>query len=115
TGEARYRVAARYVRPVLSLLLGLASGVVVHSRYDQAVLGRTYDMATKTQALAAHGPYDHYRSGDGDPRRPISRAAEPSTEPMGFGSATGVTRLLFFGTIRPYKGLEDLIEAYDLL
>ncbi len=24
-----------------------------------------------------------------------------------------VTRLLFFGLIRPYKGLEDLIEAFD--
>ena len=44
-----------------------------------------------------HGPYDHgVVSSEREPRSP--------DEPV---------HLLFFGTIRPYKGLEHLIEAFD--
>jgi glycosyltransferase involved in cell wall biosynthesis len=30
-------------------------------------------------------------------------------------AAKGTITILFFGTIRPYKGLEDLVDAFDLL
>jgi glycosyltransferase involved in cell wall biosynthesis len=104
TGEARYPGAATYVRRLLAALLRLVSGVVVHSRYDQAVLGRAYDLAGKAQVVAHHGPYDHHRP-----------QPAPDVGPVGFPPGPGVTRLLFFGTIRPYKGLEDLIEAFHSL
>jgi glycosyltransferase involved in cell wall biosynthesis len=49
--------------------------------------------------IALHGPFDHHAVPAA--RRP----AEPGSP----------CRLLFFGTIRPYKGLEDLVEAFALL
>jgi glycosyltransferase involved in cell wall biosynthesis len=73
------------------------SGVVVHSRFDQEQLERTYALSTVPQVIARHGPYDHHDTAG---RTPVASASR---------------RLLFFGTIRPYKGLEDLIEAFALL
>ena len=96
TGEARLRWAARYVRACIKPLLGAASGIVVHSRFDQEQIQRVYGLSTVPQVVARHGPYDHHLS----PAR----------------AAGGETRnVLFFGTIRPYKGLEDLIEAFERL
>jgi glycosyltransferase involved in cell wall biosynthesis len=98
TGEARHRWASLYVRTCIQPLLRATDGVVVHSRFDQRALRRAYDLSTVPQVIARHGPYDHH---DTAARRPVA-PGEPR-------------RLLFFGTIRPYKGLEDLIEAFALL
>jgi glycosyltransferase involved in cell wall biosynthesis len=95
TGEARLRWAARYVRACIKPLLGAASGIVVHSRFDQEQIRLTYGVSTVPQVVARHGPYDHHRGADA--RREAAR------------------NVLFFGTIRPYKGLEDLIEAFGRL
>jgi glycosyltransferase involved in cell wall biosynthesis len=51
-----------------------------------------------------HGPHDHYQRTDPGDRGPAQREAPDDT-----------CNVLFFGIIRPYKGLEDLIEAFDLL
>ena len=98
TGEARHRWASLYTRKLIKPLLGAVSGVVVHSRFDQEALQRAYALSTVPQVIARHGPYDHH---DAARRKPVAQG-----EPR---------RLLFFGTIRPYKGLEDLIEAFTLL
>jgi glycosyltransferase involved in cell wall biosynthesis len=98
TGEAAHRWASCYVRKCIKPLLRATSGVVVHSRFDQQMLQRTYALSTVPQVIARHGPYDHHA---------LSEGAGPSE---GAGR-----RLLFFGTIRPYKGLEDLIDAFELL
>ena len=97
TGEARHRWAARYTRALIEPLLRRTDGFVVHSRFDQETLQRTYALSTRPVEIALHGPFDHHVV----PRRP--------------DAAGGARRLLFFGTIRPYKGLEDLIEAFALL
>jgi glycosyltransferase involved in cell wall biosynthesis len=98
TGEAAHRWASLYVRKLIKPLLRAASGVVVHSRFDQEAIADTYALSTVPQVIARHGPYDHH---DATARRPVTQG-----EPR---------RLLFFGTIRPYKGLEDLIDAFALL
>ncbi|WP_433367613.1 glycosyltransferase [Actinoplanes sp. CA-142083] len=98
TGEAAHRWASLYVRKLIKPLLRATAGVVVHSRFDQEQMQRTYDLSTVPQVIARHGPYDHHES---TARRPVAQG-----EPR---------RLLFFGTIRPYKGLEDLIDAFALL
>jgi glycosyltransferase involved in cell wall biosynthesis len=95
TGEAQRRWAARYVQRCIRPLLRRTDGVVVHSRYDEAALAEAYDLAAVPVEVALHGPFDHHL-----PDRPVR---EPGDD---------VCRLLFFGTIRPYKGLEDLIEAF---
>lgn len=100
TGEARHRWAARYVRALIKPLLRRTDGVIVHSRFDQEVLRETYALAGVAQEIALHGPFDHHERALPAARRP---------------AADGACRLLFFGTIRPYKGLEDLIEAFARL
>ena len=94
TGEAAHRWAAAYVRRFIRPLLRSAAGIVVHSRFDERALHETYALREVPTEVALHGPYDHHT---------VARAPRaPGQE----------CRLLFFGTIRPYKGLEDLIEAF---
>ncbi|MFC4068250.1 glycosyltransferase [Actinoplanes subglobosus] len=95
TGEARHRWATRYVRRCIRPLLSRTDGVVVHSRFDQAALAEAYDLGAVPAEVALHGPFDHHL-----PDRPVR---EPGDD---------MCRLLFFGTIRPYKGLEDLVLAF---
>ncbi|HEY0531777.1 MAG TPA: glycosyltransferase [Actinoplanes sp.] len=96
TGEAAHRWASLYTRWMIKPLLRLASGVVVHSRFDLVALLDAYGLGDVPAQIALHGPYDHHAVAPA-PRRP------------------GRCRLLFFGTIRPYKGLEDLVEAFGKL
>jgi glycosyltransferase involved in cell wall biosynthesis len=99
TGEARHRWAAGYVRRLIRPLLRRTDGVVVHSLFDHRALQETYGLAGVPAEIALHGPYDHHESVVPAARRPAADAC----------------RLLFFGTIRPYKGLEDLIGAFGTL
>jgi glycosyltransferase involved in cell wall biosynthesis len=96
TGEARLPLVGRYTRRALSGILNRADGFLVHSEHDRRQLDDAYDLSGRPVLVVPHGPFDHHRAR----RRP--------------GEA-GVCRLLFFGTIRPYKGLEYLIEAFGAL
>jgi len=101
TGEASMPLLARYCRRVMPALLARASGALVHSRHDLDAVVATYGAARLRHLVvdtAPHGPYDHL---------PPTLAPDES--------AGGVTRLLFFGLIRPYKGVEDLVAAFNAL
>lgn len=101
TGEASLPLVARYCRRVVPALLARASGLLVHSRHDLELVLATYGAARLRRLvvdMAPHGPYDHLP--------PVLPPHEP---------ADGVTRLLFFGLIRPYKGVEDLVAAFNAL
>ncbi|MGH9064535.1 MAG: glycosyltransferase family 4 protein [Acidimicrobiales bacterium] len=97
-GETRVPLAAAYVDLLLPRLLRLADGAVVHSEWDREALGGRYDLGRLPVALVPHGPYDGY----GPPGR---EGGEPGDD--------GVCRLLYFGVIRPFKGVEDLVRAFD--
>ncbi len=99
TGEAQIRFVPTYVRAMLPLLLGLANALTVHSDFDRRLVRKTYHSGRRPIVVLPHGPHDHYQGpGTGDPQR---EAPE------------GVVNLLFFGVIRPYKGLEDLVTAFE--
>lgn len=99
TGEARIPGVTRYVQRAMKRLLRRVDGHVVHSRYDLELLRRTYDLADDRVAIAPHGPYDHHGN-------------TPQTDS---GSLDGDFVFLYFGVIRPYKGVEDLVAAFDRL
>jgi glycosyltransferase involved in cell wall biosynthesis len=99
SGEARLWLARAYVHLLAPFLVRLASGFVVHSEYDRALLGQRYALGNRPSALLRHGPYDHYQ--------PVRQGEVPRTGPDSSCS------LLFFGVIRPFKGLEDLLVAFD--
>lgn len=101
TGEANIPVARTYVRLVARLVTGLAQGFVLHSEFDRADLQRSYRIGTRPVAVIPHGPYDHY-----DDSGAVGGTSSSPDDPC---------RLLFFGTIRPFKGLEDLLEAFNAM
>jgi glycosyltransferase involved in cell wall biosynthesis len=103
TGEERIRWVRWYVRLVAPLFVGLASGYVIHSEADRAPLEARYRLGRLSSAVVAHGPYDHH---------------VPDSEAMAHEgpvreAPADALNLLFFGVIRPFKGLEDLVDAFD--
>lgn len=98
TGEVRVPLVRHYVRRGLPRLLRECDGFVVHSEFDRAALHEAYRLPEVPTVVVPHGPYDHHRAA--------GRPARPGTAPV---------RLLYFGTIRPYKGLEDLVTAFEML
>lgn len=101
TGEANIPAARVYVRAIAPAIIGLASGFVVHSDADRELLEQHYPIHGRPVALIPHGPYEHYASDGGV--APIREAPQDACN------------LLYFGVIRWYKGLEDLVEAFDML
>lgn len=105
TGEAGVPFVASYARRVLPRLLARVDGAIVHNEHDRELLGSSYGAAMdRLEVLVApHGPYDHL----------VAPAAPAPAVAVGSASPHRRTRLLFFGLIRPYKGLEDLVVALD--
>lgn len=99
TGEARIPGVTRYVVAAMKLLLRRVDGHLIHSHYDLELLQRTYQLPEDRVRICSHGPYDHHEKQ--------SRSFAPAK--------TGDFVFLYFGVIRPYKGVEDLVAAFDLL
>jgi glycosyltransferase involved in cell wall biosynthesis len=108
TGEGRLAPVRGYGQWGLRLLLRLCQGCVVHSASDRDELRARHQLRGVRMAIAPHGPFDQYQQGtgagpDGQPPRPGGQSDGPPA----------VVSLLFFGTIRPYKGLEDLLRVFN--
>lgn len=100
-GESNLALAQSYVRLIAPILVRMAHGFVVHSEYDRKLLQSHYKLEGRPVALIAHGPYNQYLLKEG-------KQAEKTT-------SREYCNLLFLGLIRPYKGLDDLIRAFDSL
>lgn len=100
-GEANLPLIHTYVRLVAPLIVRLAHGFVVHSEHDGKLLQEHYNLQQRPVTVAPVGPLLHYQSTGEESRQ---RSVPASC-----------CNLLFFGLIRPYKGLEDLIRAFDAL
>jgi glycosyltransferase involved in cell wall biosynthesis len=100
TGESRFAPARWYVSLVARLLMRMSSAYVIHSEYDRPFLQQRFRLGAKPVGVIPHGPYDHHEVAGVEPLR----EAPPE-----------VCNLLFFGTIRPYKGLEDLVTAFEIV
>jgi glycosyltransferase involved in cell wall biosynthesis len=75
------------------------SGVIFHTHHDAALMTSVLGAGAFEHVdveIAPHGPYNH-----------LTWKKPNRTPPH------GPTRVLSFGLIRPYKGVEDLIAAYD--
>jgi len=101
TGEARLRPVRTYVRWFLPWLVRSSAGFVIHSEFDLAALRRQYRLGDRPVSIIPHGPYDQY---------PLSEEQAPWRE-----APADCCNLLYFGVIRPFKGLEDLIAAFDAI
>ncbi|GAA5141522.1 glycosyltransferase [Nocardioides marinquilinus] len=115
TGEAAVPGVERYVRRLMRRLLRRVDAHVVHSAHDLALLERAYAISAggAPVTVVPHGPYDHVRTSESDSEP--SEPSEPSELSDASGPAEGPVRLLYFGVIRPYKGLEHLVAAFEAL
>jgi glycosyltransferase involved in cell wall biosynthesis len=99
-GEAAMPLARRYVQTLMPRLLSLVDAHVVHSDFDREAIPAAYALGNTIVRVMPHGPYHHLVTSS------AARADASSESPF---------RLLYFGVIRPYKGVEDLVEAFSLL
>jgi glycosyltransferase involved in cell wall biosynthesis len=97
-GEDSMVWVAKYVGFLAPRLYKLASAYVVHSDFDRRLVCDRYSLNSKTVHVIPHATYDHYRRG-----RHWRAAPEDCCN------------LLYFGLIRPYKGVDDLIRAFDAI
>ncbi len=102
TGEQQRPLIRSYGATFGPLLVRLAHGAIVHNAFDRRVLERHYRVDRIPVVTVPHGPYDQYR--------PKEMAQAPPTP-----SPSEVCRLLYFGVIRPFKGVEDLVAALDAM
>jgi glycosyltransferase involved in cell wall biosynthesis len=97
-GEQAIPLVGRYVNRCAPWLFRMADGFVVHSEFDRALLDECFSLPSRPITVIPHATYSHYR------RDRLIRDAPADA-----------CNLLFFGLIRPYKGLDDLITAFELL
>ncbi|HEX4115445.1 MAG TPA: glycosyltransferase [Solirubrobacteraceae bacterium] len=100
TGEAKLAPVRSYVQRFGDRLMNLADAYIVHSEFDREALGKSFDIGQRPVRVVRHGPFSHYAVAES------TRLRE---------APEGMCNILFFGTIRPYKGLEDLVQAFELL
>jgi glycosyltransferase involved in cell wall biosynthesis len=104
-GEERFPLARTWVSVLRRPFFKLASAFVIHSEADRGPLEKRVRLGARPCIVIPLGPHDHH-----------------ATNRPSFGSAPNARRtappdalnLLFFGLIRPYKGLEDLVQAFGL-
>ena len=99
TGEARIPGVRRYVHGLMKRLLRLVDGHIVHNEFDRELVTSHYDLADAQLAVIGLGPWDHHGDTGVTPARP----------------AGDVFNVLYFGVIRPYKGVGDLVAAFEAL
>ncbi len=100
TGEAKLAPVRSYVQRFGDRLMNMADAYIVHSEFDREALGKSFDIGQRPVRVVRHGPFSHYAVAES------TRLRE---------APEGMCNILFFGTIRPYKGLEDLVQAFELL
>jgi glycosyltransferase involved in cell wall biosynthesis len=112
SGETGVPLVERIVRPGLRYLIRSTDHYVVHSEWDKDRLGAKFSLDPARVTVIPHGPYPIYGNSQSSVNRKTPAApAAVVPDPNGEEEVT----ILFFGTIRPYKGAEDLVEAFNLL
>jgi glycosyltransferase involved in cell wall biosynthesis len=102
-GEAALPLVTSYARLLMRLLARVTSGVVVHSNSDIDMVQRVYPSLQRLPfCVVFPGPLEHARRS----------GLAPTSEPRG---EEDPVRFLFFGVIRPYKGIDDLAAAFSSL
>ena len=105
-GEAELPLMERLLSPGLRHLIRRADHYVVHSEWDKARIGEKFSLPSDAMSVIPHGPFEMGSVDESDAN---------TSESAGDTDSGDVITVLFFGTIRPYKGLEDLIDAFELL
>ncbi len=82
-----------------------AKVIIVHSEYMKNKLAKGFRVDREKVRVMPHGNFDHYT-----PREPLSKAE--SRARLNLSEMDNVA--LFFGFIREYKGLDLLLDAFEI-
>lgn len=91
-----------YAKTMAKIIRGSAFRFIVHSEHDQHLIASQYHISPSNIAIIPHGLYDQY---------PVLNKNQSRSEL----NLTKSYIILFFGLIRPYKGLSLLIHAFENL
>jgi glycosyltransferase involved in cell wall biosynthesis len=100
TGEDRVQLFSRYVNLLAPRLFRMADQFVVHSEFDRDLIAGRFGLPADAFHVVPHASYDNYS----DSADEVQREAPE-----------GVLALLYFGIIRPFKGVEDLVRAFEAI
>jgi glycosyltransferase involved in cell wall biosynthesis len=98
-GEAAMPGTRRYVQLLMPRLLSLVDAHVMHSDFDLQAIPAAYPLGNAIVRVIPHGPYSHL----------VTQA------PPADGREESPFQLLYFGVVRPFKGVEDLVTALSML
>ncbi len=96
TGEDRLGWVRRYVELLGPALWRRTAAFVVHNEHDRELIQRRFQLDPVRVAVIPHPAYDLF------PRQDAPHGDD-------------TIRLLFFGVVRPFKGLEDLVAAFNIV
>lgn len=103
-GEHGIPFAGMYTNLMMTKMAKYTDGIVVHSSADKHAVARSYPcLGRHPSTVIFHGPQEHGTAASPGP------SANPAPE------AKHLIRFLYFGVIRPYKGLPELIQAFGML
>ncbi len=109
-GEQGIPLAGRYTQLMMSRLAAYTDGVIVHSQADQATVPSQYPaLGRLPSAVIFHGPQEHGGDVGAGPGAAPADGAAPARD------RSRPVRFLYFGVIRPYKGLPELVRAFSAL
>jgi glycosyltransferase involved in cell wall biosynthesis len=108
-GEAEVPGARRYVQTLMPRLISKVDAHVVHSDFDLCAIKSAFTLGAAPVRVIPHGPYDHL-TGRAPPRDDQLARRRSHIVPGTDGSPF---RLLYFGVVRPFKGVEDLVTAFS--
>lgn len=100
TGEDKVKAFSAYVNLLAPRLFRMADRFVVHSEFDKDLIVGRFGLPEGSFHVVPHASYDTY--------------AETSEE-VHREAPEGVLNLLYFGIIRPFKGVEDLVRAFEAI
>lgn len=100
TREASVPILGPLAARLVHVIFDRADAYVVHSNWDMYRLRDRYGLDERRCYVIPHGPFE---------------VTSPRCRPERKERITQSVTILFFGTIRPYKGLEYLIDAFDSL
>lgn len=103
TLEQRIYPIAKYAKVMGPKVLSDAAGYITHSESDKKLICDSYGLDPASVTVIPHGNYDHYGAAF---RKEDARAILRIDEPYVF---------LYFGLIREYKGVPNLIRAFEQL
>ena len=91
-----------YSKVMGRLIRRLATRYVAHSNSDKELISKNYGIEKDKIEIIPHGIYDHYKKRDREEARAKIGIKEEFV-------------ILFFGLLRPYKGVKYLIKAFESL